>query len=130
MLNSTARFLLLGGSLNMALVILFGAFGAHGLKNILSPSMLSIYQTGVHYHALHSLALLVLGGIALTWQSVWLRRTAYLLLTGIILFSGSLYALSISGVHAIGIITPLGGAAFVLAWLLLVFGLWREKLKI
>lgn len=125
--NTPARLLLLLGSLNMALVVMLGAFGAHSLKNILSPAMLTVYQTGVHYHALHGLGLLGLSAIAWHWPSPWLRRAGWLLLLGIILFSGSLYVLSISGMRAIGMITPIGGMAFIIGWLMVFYGVWTDK---
>ncbi len=125
-MNSNARLWLLLGSLNMALVVMLGAFGAHGLKSMLSSQMLTVYQTGVHYHALHALGLLLLGAVALHWDSPWLHRGAWLLLAGIVLFSGSLYLLSVSGIRALGMITPLGGTAFILGWLAVVAGLWRD----
>jgi uncharacterized membrane protein YgdD (TMEM256/DUF423 family) len=127
MINTSARLFLLLGSLNMALVVMLGAFGAHGLKNVLSPAMLTVYQTGVHYHALHALGLLALAAVACHWPSSWLRRAAWWLLAGIILFSGSLYTLSISGVRALGMITPLGGMAFIIGWLMVVIGAWRAE---
>lgn len=124
-MNPSARLLLLLGCLNMALVVMLGAFGAHGLKPMLEPDRLNTYQVGIQYHALHGLGLLALGGIALHWHCAWLRRAGWLLMLGIALFSGSLYALSLTGIRAFGMIAPLGGSAFILGWLALAVGLAR-----
>ncbi|MBD2845950.1 DUF423 domain-containing protein [Paenibacillus sp. IB182496] len=116
--------LLLLGSINMALAVILGAFGAHALKKRLTPEQLAIYQTGVQYHIAHALGLLLLGAIAggpVTVQGA--MTSGWLLLAGIVLFSGSLYALSLSGVRKLGAITPLGGLAFIAGWLALVWAL-------
>lgn len=115
------------GSINMLLSVALGAFGAHGLKSKISSEMLSVYQTGVHYHMIHALGLIFigilsekLGGTPLT---AW---TGWLMFAGIVLFSGSLYALSISDVKILGAITPLGGVAFIVSWLLLTISVWKS----
>ena len=126
-MNPNARLLLLLGAVNMLLVVLLGAFGAHGLKAVLAPERLTVYQTAVQYHALHGLGLLALGGVALHWESPWPRRAAWLLVAGIGLFCGSLYVLSVTGVRWLGLITPFGGMAFILGWLALAIGVWRER---
>ncbi|ASP37823.1 hypothetical protein CHH28_03655 [Bacterioplanes sanyensis] len=100
--------------------VALGAFGAHGLKKVLSPQWLTVYQTGVQYHLIHAVVLLAVGLILtqpMPQQSrAWLARAAWLLLVGLLLFSGSLYALAVSGVSAIGMITPIGGVSWLLAW--------------
>lgn len=96
-----------------ATAVLLGAFGAHGLKNVLSEAQLTIYETGVRYHAYHALALLVCG------VRGSLRFAPWCLLVGILVFSGSLYALALTDIRWLGAITPLGGLAFVAGWLLL-----------
>lgn len=126
-LPSQARFILLLASFNMALVVMLGAFAAHSLKQSLSTALLNTFQTAVHYHALHALGLLGLGVLALFWPSPWLKRSAWALLIGIFLFSGSLYALSTTGLRMLGMITPLGGVAFILGWSFLFFGLWQDN---
>jgi uncharacterized membrane protein YgdD (TMEM256/DUF423 family) len=113
-------FLTLGG-INAALVVLFGAFGAHGLKARLPEAMLVVYQTGVQYHLFHALGLLAVGLVALRLpDSACLRWSGGLMQVGIILFSGSLYVLSMSGLGWFGMITPVGGIAFIAAWVLFV----------
>ena len=111
-------FLALGG-ISGALAVVVGAFGAHGLKAKLSPEMLSIYQTGVQYHFYHTFALLAIGGLCLYKPpSNIINACGYFFIAGIILFSGSLYALAISGVRALGAITPIGGVLLIVAWIL------------
>lgn len=121
-----SKTFLLIGSLNALLGVGFGAFGAHGLKGRLTPEMLAAYQTGVQYHLYHALGLLLIGLIALHIpSSVWIKWAGWLVLAGIVLFSGSLYLLSLSGVRWLGAITPLGGAAFIVGWALCAVGVWR-----
>ena len=115
------KIFVLLGSLNAFLSVALGAFGAHALKNKLSAAELAVYQTGVQYHMAHALGLILialaadkLGGGALVTASGWS------IFAGIVLFSGSLYALSLSGIKILGAITPLGGIAFLIGWLLLV----------
>ncbi|MHB8745347.1 MAG: DUF423 domain-containing protein [Gammaproteobacteria bacterium] len=123
----TARLFLLLGALNAGLAVLLGAFGAHALKNRLAPDLLAVYHTGNQYHFYHAFGLLLVGLIALhVPASLPLRSAGWLLLLGIVLFSGSLYALALSGVRGLGAITPLGGAAFIVAWLLLAFAVWKS----
>lgn len=108
------------GSINAALVVMLGAFGAHALKARLSEQMMAVYQTGIQYHFYHALGLLLLGLIAFHLPaSSWLKWSGCLMFAGIILFSGSLYALALSNIRWLGAITPIGGTAFILAWLCL-----------
>lgn len=108
------------------LAVIFGAFGAHLLKKRLTADLLDIYHTAVQYHFFHSLALLGLGLLLLQLpESVLLRWSGWLLLAGMILFSGSLYMLALSGMRWLGAITPLGGGAFIIAWLLLAVAVWK-----
>jgi len=101
------------------LAVALGAFGAHGLKAIISPEMLEVYKTGVQYQFYHTFALLAVGILMNFNQSKALKWSAYLFITGMILFSGSLYVLAISGVKALGVITPFGGITWIAAWFLL-----------
>ncbi len=108
------------GAINAAVAVLLGAFGAHTLKNRISSDMLAVFETGVQYHFYHALALLAVGIIAnYLPESGLLRASGWLMVTGIVLFSGSLYILSISGIRWLGAITPIGGTAFIIAWVLL-----------
>ena len=111
---------LLVGAFAAFLAVGLGAFGAHGLRGRLSPDMLNVFETGVRYHMYHALAILLVGVIVARLDG-WLVRTAgWLFAGGIVAFSGSLYALSISGVTALGAITPIGGVLFLLGWAFLV----------
>lgn len=94
-----------------------GAFGAHGLKARLPVETLAVWQTAVQYHAWHALGLLAVGLAGLHFDSGWLRAAGWLMLAGIALFSGSLYALSLGAPRGLGMVTPIGGLAFILAWL-------------
>jgi uncharacterized membrane protein YgdD (TMEM256/DUF423 family) len=102
------------------LAVMLGAFGAHALKNTLTPDMLEVYKTGVQYQFYHTFALLAVGILMHFGSSNALKWSANLFLTGIILFSGSLYVLAISEIKILGVITPFGGMAFIGGWLLLV----------
>ena len=109
---------LAGGSLAIATVC--GALAAHGLSSRLSPQMLQVFDTGVRYQFYHSLGLLAIGVLQATRASRELRRSAWLLAIGIALFSGSLYALAFGAPHALGVVTPIGGAALILGWIAFV----------
>lgn len=111
------------GSVFLLLAVALGAFGAHGLKDRLSEHALSVYEKAVFYHFIHAIGLLIVGLLAKT-NTISLtgaNRVGWLLSIGIVIFSGSLYALAISGVRVLGAITPLGGIAFIAAWALLAF---------
>jgi uncharacterized membrane protein YgdD (TMEM256/DUF423 family) len=126
MLHSAKLLLIIGGA-NAALVVVLGAFGAHALKARLTPEMMATYQTAIQYHLFHALGLLIIGLLALSFPtSVYLRWAGWLMFAGIMLFSGSLYLLSLSGVRWLGAITPLGGTAFIAAWVLFCLGVLKS----
>lgn len=109
------------GSLCALLSVAIGAFGAHGLEGRLTADMMENYQTGVQYQMMHSLGLLVVGLLSgFMPESGHLRRAGWSMLIGIIVFSGSLYVLSITGITKLGMITPIGGVAFIFGWLSLI----------
>lgn len=109
------------GAIMMFLAVALGAFGAHALKNVLVGDKLKTYQTGIQYHIAHGLGLILLGIIADQSAHRSLIVTAgWFLLAGIILFSGSLYALSLTGIRKLGAITPLGGICFLAGWAILL----------
>ena len=111
-----------------ALGVIMGAFGAHGLESRLSADRLEIYTTAVDYHLYHALGLIVLGSVAKTMQSSpLLLWSAGIMLAGIVLFSGSLYLLTLTDLRWLGMIAPFGGTAFIIAWLLLAIGVWRTR---
>lgn len=113
----TMKFLFVKiGAWSMAFVVLMGAFGAHILKDVLSEYYLEIFQKAVYYQALHSLGLILIGMLLRRYATVRLVAAGWLMLSGIALFSGSLYLLVATEVKALGMITPLGGILFVLSW--------------
>lgn len=113
-------------SVFLALAVALGAFGAHGLKSQLSTEMLQTFKTGVDYHFYHALGLLLIGILAVSFPSDLIKWSAILLTAGIILFSGSLYALAITGIKWLGAITPLGGLSFIAGWVLLFLAIWKR----
>jgi len=122
----TARFALTLAALLLFVAVGTGAFGAHALKARLEPDLMAAYQTAVQYHFWHALGLLAVG-VLLTQRPdsgalVW---AAWLLVAGLVLFSGSLYALALTGVRAFGAVTPAGGVAFLAGWAALAWAAWR-----
>lgn len=114
------------GSIGAALSVALGAFGAHGLEGRLAERMLKNFQTGVQYQMYHSLGLVLIGLIAWKLQGAsFIHAAGWSLLIGIILFSGSLYVLSLTGITKLGMITPFGGVAFIVGWILLVLAVIR-----
>ena len=107
----------------LALAVMIGAFGAHALRDRLDAYSMGVYEKAVFYHFVHALGLLIVSlmpraGVLSEAKAGWV---CMLLLAGIVLFSGSLYALAITGVRALGAVTPLGGLSFIAAWLLLAY---------
>jgi uncharacterized membrane protein YgdD (TMEM256/DUF423 family) len=102
------------------LAVVLGAFGAHALKKMISPEMLEVYKTGVQYQFYHTFALLTVGVLMHFNTSKALQWSGYLFVLGILLFSGSLYVMTITGIKALGIITPFGGTVWIAAWFLLM----------
>ncbi|HYQ56805.1 MAG TPA: DUF423 domain-containing protein [Draconibacterium sp.] len=121
-----SKTILLTASVLLMLAVAIGAFGAHGLKSHLSEEMLQTYKTGVEYHFYHALGLLLVGVLTVYTPSVYLKWSAILLFTGIILFSGSLYVLAVTGIKWLGAITPLGGISFITGWILLFVAIWKK----
>lgn len=109
------------------LAVMFGAFGSHSLKAILTPDMLAVFETGVRYQMYHALALLVVGWTAHQYPQASFHITGWLFVTGILLFSGSLYVLALSGVRWLGAITPLGGVLFLAGWGVLGWQFWKQR---
>jgi uncharacterized membrane protein YgdD (TMEM256/DUF423 family) len=110
-------FLLGAGSAFIAVAA--GAFGAHGLRGRLEPSALAIFETAVRYQMYHALALFAVSWAVTRWPGPWPIRAGWLFVIGIVIFSGSLYALSLTGVRWLGAVTPLGGLAFLIGWICL-----------
>ena len=129
---SSTRALASAGVL-LALATVCGAFGAHALKGQLSAERLQVWDTAVRYHFFQALGLIGVGltlrvlegGAGVSRADGALRAAAALIVSGIILFSGSLYALALGAPRALGVLTPLGGLAWIAAWLLFAWGVWR-----
>jgi len=121
-----ARLALTSASLLLFAAVGLGAFGAHALKARLAPEMQAIWQTAVQYHAWHALGLLAAGLLMIVRPDApGAALAAWLFIAGIALFSGSLYALALSGTRGLGAITPIGGVAFLAGWLALAWAAWR-----
>lgn len=104
------------GALAGVVGVALGAFGAHGLRSRLSPEMLAVFETGVRYQMYHALALVALGLLAPTMHGRLTTTAGWAFTLGILLFSGSLYALALSDIRVLGAVTPLGGVAFLIGW--------------
>jgi len=122
----TARIIMTLGAMAAFLGVALGAFGAHALRARLSEQLRGTWETAVQYHLVHALGLLVVGLTLLhTGPTPLLRWSAGFMLAGMVLFSGSLYILCLSGVRWLGAITPLGGTALLIAWVLFAVAAWR-----
>jgi uncharacterized membrane protein YgdD (TMEM256/DUF423 family) len=116
-------FFIIAGAVNAAIAVALGAFGAHALKEKLTEHYLAIWETAVQYQMFHALALLAIGILmspTLFGSVTQLSWAGYLILAGIIIFSGSLYVLSLTGIGILGAITPIGGVAFIAGWVMLI----------
>lgn len=124
----TSKIYIITAAVLGALAVGFGAFGAHGLREILSPRMLEVYQTAVKYQMFHVSALLGVGILLKSSENnTWLRLAGFFFIVGTTVFSGSLYTLSITGVRWLGAITPVGGVFFIIGWLLLGWSLLAKN---
>ncbi len=115
------------GALVLMIAVGTGAFGAHALRSVASPEMLAVWQTAVLYQLVHGLGLLAIATLLPRFSSRLLPAAAWLMLAGIVLFSGSLYVLVLSGVHWLGAVTPIGGSAFIVSWLLVALAALRSR---
>ena len=119
------RFFFVAGSFLAFFAVALGAFAAHGLKTRLTPDMFNIFEIGVRYHMYHALALLAVAWASSSWPDSKAHLAGWAFIVGILIFSGSLYVLSASGIRWLGAITPLGGIAFLVGWILLIWAVWR-----
>jgi uncharacterized membrane protein YgdD (TMEM256/DUF423 family) len=125
------KSVVVSGAILGMLAILLGAFGAHGLKALLTPEAIAKFEVGVRYQMYHALFLLVIGGTTLVSQT-FQKRILYLVIAGVLLFSGSIYGLAtntLSGFdfRVIGFVTPIGGLLLILAWVLLMVGIVKKS---
>lgn len=122
-----SRFYLLSAALNGFLCVALGAFGAHALEGRINVSLLTTYQTAVQYQMFHVTALLAVAWMAQRGRTAALQWSGRLFIAGIVLFSGSLYLLALTGIRVLGAITPIGGVALLAAWLLLARAAWSSR---
>jgi uncharacterized membrane protein YgdD (TMEM256/DUF423 family) len=113
------------GSLSAFIAVGLGAFGAHALKARLDANLLAVFETGVRYQMAHAFALLAVGWACTRWPGSMINASGWLFVAGTVLFSGSLYVLSLTGVRWLGAVTPIGGLAWLAAWLCLAWGAWK-----
>ncbi len=122
------RWLLVAACVLGGLGVALGAFGAHGLEQRVPPERLATFEIGVRYHMYHALALLAVAWLAARWPGTSLVTAAgWLFVAGVVIFSGSLYALTLTGIRTLGAITPLGGLAFIAGWTCLALAAWRGR---
>ncbi|WP_292978568.1 DUF423 domain-containing protein [Nitrosomonas sp.] len=123
-----SRIFLALGAINAFLCVALGALGSHGLKSVLTANMLANFQIGVQYHFYHAIGLMLVG---LTMERLpqvrALKFSGMLMMAGIVLFSGTLYIVSLTGWRGMGIVAPLGGSSFMVGWLLLAYAVWKNK---
>ncbi|GAB2891698.1 DUF423 domain-containing protein [Paralcaligenes sp. KSB-10] len=123
----TDRQLVVMAALTLLLGVAAGAFGAHGLKRVLAPEMLAVWHTAVLYQLVHGLGMLAIASLGARFGSPLLSNAGLLMFVGVVVFSGSLYILAISGVKWLGAITPLGGLAFIVAWAMVALAAYRAS---
>ena len=127
-MNTNARPIIIAGAMLAFLGVALGAFGAHALRSRVDANLLAVYQTGVQNHLVHALGVILIGVLVqVAPDSKWLRIAGWTMVVGVIVFSGSLYTLSLTGVRAFGALTPLGGVALLAAWLMLALGAAKSK---
>ena len=114
------------GAIGALLSVALGAFGAHALRNTLSPEMQQTFETGVRYQMYHSLALFVVAWAIDRFGPPLFTTAGWFLIAGIVIFSGSLYVLTLSGIRWLGAITPIGGVSFLLGWGMMAYGLLKR----
>jgi uncharacterized membrane protein YgdD (TMEM256/DUF423 family) len=112
------------GAVSAAMAVLCGAFAAHGLRGRLTADLLAVFEVGVRYQMYHALALLAVAWAYARWPGTAMMAAGWLFVAGTAVFSGTLYLLALTGVKWLGAITPLGGVALVLGWLLLAWAAW------
>ncbi len=122
------QLVLIASAIFGLLGVALGAFGAHGLKKILSSDMLTIWHTAVEYQFYHTFAIALTGVLMLLLpQATLLRFSALAFIIGIVIFSGSLYTLALTNIRWLGAITPIGGVALIIGWFLLAYSLWKTS---
>ncbi|MCC2596502.1 DUF423 domain-containing protein [Pusillimonas sp. MFBS29] len=122
----TDRQLIIVAALTLMVGVGAGAFGAHGLKRMITPDMLSVWQTAVLYQLIHGLGMLAIAALGSRMGTPLLSLSGTVMFAGILIFSGSLYALVLTGTKWLGAITPIGGLAFLIAWAMVAVAAYRS----
>jgi uncharacterized membrane protein YgdD (TMEM256/DUF423 family) len=122
----SARNILGVAGMLLALAVVLGAVGTHMMRARLTPEQLVIYETAVRYHFYNALGLLAIGAVALTWDSQWLRASVWLIIAGIVLFSGALYLAALGAPRVIHMLPPFGGLAWIVGWVMFAVAVWRR----
>ena len=120
------RFLIIG-ALSAAIGVAAGAFGAHALRDTVEPRLLEVFETAARYQMYHALALVAVGLVGSRWPTNLLAAAGWLFVVGTLVFSGSLYAMTFTGVRALGAVTPIGGVCFIAGWLCLAVAAAKIK---
>jgi len=120
------RLFIIIGALSGAIGVAAGAFGAHALKARVEPRMLEVFETGARYQMYHAIAMLAAAWIVTRFPGSLANASGWLFLAGTVLFSGSLYAMTLTGVRALGAITPLGGVCFIAGWVCIALAAMRR----
>jgi len=120
------RLFFSAGALSAFVAVAAGAFGAHSLRDRLATDMLTVFEVGVRYQMYHAIGLFVIAGACARWPGNVMNAAGWLFMIGTVLFSGSLYVLSLTGIRWLGAITPFGGLAFLGGWAMLAWGVWRS----
>lgn len=118
--------LLVVGALLGFIGVALGAFGAHALKDKMAPHLLNILEIGVRYQLFHALLIVVLSGLASVFNPQWMAGAGWLIVLGVVLFSGSLYLLALTGIKQWGAVTPVGGVTLLAGWICIVVGAWKS----
>lgn len=126
-MNNITKQFIQYGAVVMALTVALGAFGAHALKDMLDENMIKVYNTGVEYQFYHALGLFVVAFIAHINENKIIQTAGYVMIGSVVIFSGSLYLLAITGVKWLAIITPMGGTGFIAAWILVFASVNESK---
>lgn len=121
------RFFIIIGSLSGGIGVAAGAFGAHALRARLEPRMLEVFETGARYQMYHAMAMLAAAWIVTRYPGPLANASGWLFLVGTLLFSGSLYAMALTGVRVLGAVTPLGGVCFIAGWACLALAALRHR---
>jgi len=124
---STSRVLIMAGGILGLLGVVAGAMGVHALRDVLDAKALNTFETGVRFQMYHALALLAVGSLAGRWKTGFVKLSGVLFTAGVVLFSGSLYILAITGIGVFGAIAPLGGLSLMAAWTSLIAGAIRQR---